>query len=125
MGLNSGDIAFMLVCTALVFLMPPGLAFFYGGLVKKRHVLSIMMQSFTALGVVTVLWVLIGYTLAFGPDIGGIIGGLDHIGLKGVGLEPADGSTIPQMLFMVFQLMFAILTPALMTGATAERLVWL
>lgn len=123
MDFSTGDIAFMLVCTALVFLMTPGLAFFYGGLVKKRHVLSIMMQSIAALGIVTVLWVIIGYSLAFGPDVGHVIGGLDHALLKGVGLEAkSEGDAIPHMLFMVFQLMFAILTPALMTGATAERL---
>jgi len=123
MDFTSGDIAFMLVCTALVFLMTPGLAFFYGGLVKRRHVLSIMMQSIAALGIVTILWVIIGYTLAFGTDVGSIIGSLDHILLKGVGLEGrSEGAAIPHLLFMVFQLMFAILTPALMTGATAERL---
>ncbi|NLI90974.1 MAG: ammonium transporter [Peptococcaceae bacterium] len=123
MNFTSGDIAFMLVCTGLVFLMTPGLAFFYGGLVKKRHVLSIMMQSIAALGIVTLIWVIIGYSLAFGPDVGSIIGGLDHALLKGVGLEGrSEGAAIPHLLFMVFQLMFAILTPALMTGATAERL---
>lgn len=123
MDFSTGDIAFMLICAALVFLMTPGLAFFYGGLVKKRHVLSIMMQCIAALGIVTVLWVAIGYTLAFGSDVGSIIGNLDHVFLKGVGLEAkSEGATIPHMLFMVFQLMFAILTPALMTGATAERL---
>jgi len=123
MDFSSGDIGFMLVCTALVFLMTPGLAFFYGGLVKKRHVLSIMMQSITALGIVTVLWVIVGYTLAFGSDVGSIIGNFDYFLLKGVGLEAkSEGAAIPHLLFMVFQLMFAILTPALMTGATAERL---
>ncbi|MFA6808612.1 MAG: ammonium transporter [Eubacteriales bacterium] len=122
MEINTGDVAFMLICTAFVFLMIPGLAFFYGGLVKKRHVLSIMMQSIAALGIVTVLWVVIGYSLAFGSDIGGVIGGLDFFALKGVGLGVSEGSTIPALLFMIFQLMFAILTPALMTGATAERL---
>lgn len=122
MGYNSGDIAFMLICTALVFLMTPGLAFFYGGLVKRRNVLSIMMQSIAAFGIVTVLWVVIGYSLAFGSSTGSFIGNLDHLFLRGVGLEGAEGDTIPPMLFMVFQLMFAVLTPALMIGATAERL---
>ncbi len=117
---NSGDIAFMLVCTALVFLMTPGLAFFYGGLVKRRNVLSIMMQCMAAFGIVTVLWVVIGYSLAFGTSNNSLIGGLDHLFLRGVGLEGEDG--IPPLLFMVFQLMFAVLTPALMIGATAERL---
>jgi len=123
MNYTTGDIGFMIISTALVMLMTPGLAFFYGGLVKKRHVLSIMMQSIIAMGVVTVIWVVLGYSLAFGPDIGSVIGGLDHLMLKGVGLEPRiEGATIPHLLFMVFQMMFAILTPALMTGATAERL---
>ena len=120
MGYNSGDIAFMLVCTALVFLMTPGLAFFYGGLVKRRNVLSIMMQCMAAFGIVTVLWVVVGYSLAFGTSNYSLIGGLDHLFLRGVGLEGEDG--IPPLLFMVFQLMFAVLTPALMIGATAERL---
>ncbi|MDJ0305571.1 ammonium transporter [Dehalobacter sp.] len=123
MNYTTGDIGFMIISTALVMLMTPGLAFFYGGLVKKRHVLSMMMQSIITMGVVTVIWVVLGYSLAFGPDIGSVIGGLDHLMLKGVGLEPRiEGATIPHLLFMVFQMMFAILTPALMTGATAERL---
>jgi Amt family ammonium transporter len=123
MNYTTGDIGFMIISTALVMLMTPGLAFFYGGLVKKRHVLSMMMQSIIAMGVVTVIWVVLGYSLAFGPDIGSVIGGLDHLMLKGVGLKPrTEGATIPHLLFMVFQMMFAILTPALMTGATAERL---
>ncbi|NLI91684.1 MAG: ammonium transporter [Peptococcaceae bacterium] len=121
--MNNGDIAFMLVSTALVFFMIPGLAFFYGGLVKKRHVLSIMMQSIAAIGIITILWIVVGYTLAFGPDVGSLIGGLDFAGLKGVTLGPKTaGATIPHMLFMVYQLMFAIITPAIMTGSTAERL---
>lgn len=120
MGYNSGDIAFMLVCTALVFLMTPGLAFFYGGLVKRRNVLSIMMQCMAAFGIVTVLWVVVGYSLAFGTSHYSIIGGFDHLFLEGIGLEGEDA--IPPLLFMVFQLMFAVLTPALMIGATAERL---
>lgn len=124
MGLNNGDISFVLISTALVLFMTPGLAFFYGGMVRKKHVLSIMMQSFVAIGVVTVLWTLFGYSLAFGPDHGHIIGGLDWFGLKGVGLEANSdySSTIPHMLFFAFQLMFAIITPAIITGSTAERL---
>ncbi len=121
--MNNADTAFMIVCTGLVFLMVPGLAFFYGGLVKKRHVLSIMMQSIASIGIVTLIWIIVGYTLAFGPDVGNVIGNLSFLGLKGVLLTPRDGSaTIPHMLFMIFQLMFAIITPAIMTGATAERL---
>ncbi|WP_425804866.1 ammonium transporter [Desulfitobacterium sp. Sab5] len=124
MALNSGDIAFVLMCTALVFLMTPGLAFFYGGMVRKRHVLSIMMQSFAAIGVVTVIWTLFGYSLAFGPDHGHLIGGLDWFALKGVGLDPNPdyAPTVPHLLFFLFQMMFAIITPAVLSGATAERL---
>ncbi|SHI77987.1 ammonium transporter [Desulfosporosinus lacus] len=123
-ALNTGDIAFLVICTLLVFLMTPGLALFYGGMVRKRNVLSIMMQSYAAMGVVTVIWVLFGYSLAFGPDHGHIIGGLDWIGLRGVGLSPNPdyAPTIPHLLFFLFQLMFAIITPAVISGATAERL---
>ncbi|UWG97649.1 ammonium transporter [Dehalobacter sp. DCM] len=121
--MSNADTAFMLVSTALVFLMIPGLAFFYGGLVKRRHVLSIMMQSIASIGIIAILWIVIGYTLSFGPDVGGLIGGLDHIGLKGVAISAgSDSTTIPPMLFMLYQMMFAIITPAIMTGATAERL---
>ncbi|UWG98161.1 ammonium transporter [Dehalobacter sp. DCM] len=123
MSFNQGDIAFMLISSALVLLMTPGLAFFYGGLVKKRNVLSIMMQSIVPMGLVTIIWVVLGYSLAFGPDIKTIIGGLDHVLLKGVGVEArSEGATIPHLLFMIFQMMFAIITPALMSGATAERM---
>lgn len=123
-NLNPGDISFVFLCTALVFLMTPGLALFYGGMVRKRNVLSIMMQSFAAIGIVTVIWVLFGYSLAFGPDHGGLIGGLDWVGLKGVGLlpNPNYAPTIPHLLFFMFQLMFAIITPAVLSGSTAERL---
>jgi ammonium transporter, Amt family len=121
--LNTGDISFVFLCTILVFLMTPGLALFYGGMVRKRNVLSIMMQSYVAMGLVTVVWVLFGYSLAFGPDYGHLIGGLDWVGLKGVGLEPNPdyAPTIPHLLFFMFQLMFAIITPAVISGATAER----
>ncbi|MBC2723482.1 ammonium transporter [Desulfosporosinus sp.] len=122
--LDSGDISFVVICTLVVFLMTPGLALFYGGMVRKRNVLSIMMQSFAAMGIVTVIWVLFGYSLAFGPDHGHLIGGLDWIGLRGVGLSPNPdyAPTIPHLLFFLFQLMFAIITPAVISGATAERL---
>jgi len=108
----------------LVMLMVPGLALFYGGMARNKNVLGTLMQSFIMLGVITVAWVLWGYSMAFGPDHGGIIGGLDWFGLKGVGIEPsADyGSTIPHAAFMIFQCMFAIITPALITGAFAERM---
>jgi len=120
---DTGDTAWMLVSSALVMLMTPGLALFYGGMVRRKNVLGTIMQSFVALGVVTVQWVLIGYTLAFGTDKGGLIGGLDFIGLRGVGVEPHPvyGPTIPHQAFMIFQMMFAIITPALISGAFAER----
>ena len=123
--INSGDTAWVLVATALVMLMTaPGLAFFYGGLVRRKNVLSTMMQSFFLLCVISVQWVLFGYSLAFGPDIGHFIGSLSWIGLKGVGLMPNPdyAATIPHQLFMVFQMMFAVITPALITGAFAERI---
>jgi Amt family ammonium transporter len=103
--------------------MTPGLALFYGGMVRKKNVLGTIMQSFVALGVVTIQWVLVGYSLAFGPDIGHVIGGLQWVGLNGVGLEPNPdyAATVPHQAFMVFQMMFAVITPALITGAFAER----
>jgi ammonium transporter, Amt family len=121
--INSGDTAFMIICAALVCLMTPGLAFFYGGLVSRRNVLTIMMQSFISMGVVTIIWVLIGFTMAFGPDIGGIIGGMKYVFLQGVGMEPnaTYGATIPFLTFFSYQQMFAIITPALITGAFADR----
>ncbi len=121
--IDSGDTAWMLVSTALVMLMTPGLAFFYGGMVRKKNVLGTIMQSFVLLCIVSVIWVLWGYTLAFGPDKWGIIGGFDWIGLRGVGQGPAPlAPTIPHLIFMMFQGMFAVITPALITGAFAERM---
>jgi Amt family ammonium transporter len=122
--IDTGDTTWVLVSTALVMLMTPGLALFYGGMVRKKNVLGTIMQSFIALGVITIQWVLIGYSLSFGPDKGGIIGGLEWLGLSGVGLEPnADyAGTIPHQAFMIFQMMFAIITPALISGAFAERM---
>jgi ammonium transporter, Amt family len=119
-GIDSGHTAWMLVSTALVLLMTPGLALFYGGMVRSRNVLSTCMHSFAAMGVITVQWALLGYSLAFGTDIGGFVGGLDFALLNGVGLE-AKG-TIPHILFMAYQGMFAIITPALISGAFAERM---
>ncbi len=118
---NSGDTAWILVSTALVLLMLPGLALFYGGLVRTKNVLSTFMHSFMSLGLVTVQWVLFGYSLAFGPDRGGVIGGLEYAFLRGVGFEPRPGTTVPHLVFMSYQLMFAIITPALISGAFAER----
>ncbi|MDI6796377.1 MAG: ammonium transporter [Desulfatibacillaceae bacterium] len=121
--MNSGDIAWMLAATALVMFMTPGLALFYGGLVRKKNVLATIMHSFISLGIISILWVLYGYSLAFGTDVGGFVGGLNYLGLKGVGLEAGPYSdTIPHILFAAFQLMFAIITPALITGAFAERM---
>jgi Amt family ammonium transporter len=122
--IDTGDTAWLLISTALVMLMTPGLAFFYGGLVRRKSVLSIMMQCMIAVSIVSVLWVLFGYSLAFGPDKGGLIGDLSWLGLRGVGEAPnADyAATIPHSLFMAFQMMFAIITPALILGAFAERM---
>jgi len=121
--MNAGDTAFMLVSTALVMFMTPGLALFYGGLVRSKNVLATMMQSFVCLGIVSLVWVFYGYSLAFGPDVGGVIGNLSYFALRGVTLEPGPyADTIPDLLFVAFQLMFAIITPALITGAFAERM---
>jgi len=122
--IDRGDTAWMLTSTALVLLMTaPGLALFYGGMVRQKNALATLMQSFIIMAVISIQWVLWGYSLAFGPDKGGIIGGLEWIGLRGVGAEPFDAysKTIPHTVFMLFQLMFAIITPALITGAFAER----
>jgi len=123
MTVNSGDTAWILVSTALVFLMTPGLAFFYGGMVRTRHVVSTMYQSFIAAGVVGSIWVICGYSLAFSGDIGGLVGNLDYALFKNVGQEP-NGGTIPHTLFALFQGMFAVICPALMTGAFAERVAF-
>lgn len=121
--INSGDTAFMLVSTMLVMFMTPGLGLFYGGLVRSKNVLSIILQSFISLGIVSMIWVFYGYSLAFGPDIKGLIGNFDWAFLNGVGLSPGTYSkNIPHLLFCAFQLMFAIITPALITGAYAERM---
>ena len=122
--ISAGDTAWVLMSAALVMLMTPGLALFYGGLVRSKNVLSTIMHSFFILALVSVTWVLWGYTLAFGPDAGlGLIGGLDWLGLDGVTGEPSSvyATTVPHLAFMAFQVMFAIITPALITGAFAER----
>jgi Amt family ammonium transporter len=122
-ALNQADTAWLMVSCALVMLMTPGLALFYGGMVGSKNVLSSFMHSFIALGIITLQWVVIGYSLAFGADVGGgFIGGFEFAFLNGVGLEPTEGSTIPAILFMAFQMMFAIITPALISGAIAERM---
>ena len=122
--MNPADTAFVLVSAALVMLMTPGLALFYGGMVRSKNILATLMENFILLGVVGVLWALWGYSLAFGPDVGSFIGNLDYLGLMGVGTEPfkAYSETIPHQTFMIYQAMFAIITPALITGAFAERM---
>lgn len=122
--MNPADTAFVLVAAALVMLMTPGLALFYGGMVRSKNVLGTIMQNFVMLGVISVQWALFGYSLAFGPDLGHLIGSLDWVGLNGVSLEPfkAYSETIPHQTFMIYQAMFAIITPALITGAWAERM---
>ncbi len=124
MDINTGDTAWLLISAALVMLMTPALGFFYGGLVGRKNVLSTLLHSFFILCLISVQWVLWGYSLAFGPDSGaGVIGGLDWIGLRGVGLTPNPdyAPTVPHQAFMAFQMMFAVITPALITGAFAER----
>lgn len=113
--------ALVLLSAAMVFIMTPGLAFFYGGLVRRKNVLSIMMQSFISLGIVTAIWVFGGFSLAFGKDVGGLIGDLRYFALTGVGFDPINGQVIPALAFFVYQEMFAIITPALITGAFADR----
>jgi Amt family ammonium transporter len=121
-NISAGDTAWLLMSAALVMLMTPALGFFYGGLVRRKNVLATIMHSFFILCLISVQWVLWGYTLAFGPDFHGIIGGLDWLTLKGVGQEPGPyAATVPHQAFMVFQMMFAVITPALITGAFAER----
>ncbi|MCE5327418.1 MAG: ammonium transporter [Planctomycetaceae bacterium] len=124
-AINSGDTAWILISAALVMLMTPGLAFFYGGLVRRKNVLSVLMQCMTAICIVSIQWVLFGYSLAFGPDKwGGLIGGLDWVGLSGVGAAPMAPyvDTVPHSAFMIYQMMFAVITPALIIGACAERM---
>src|SRR5215510_6969656 len=123
--MDTGDTAWMLMSTALVMIMLPGLALFYGGLVRRKNVLSTVMHSFFGLALVSIVWVIVGFTLAFGTDVGGagLIGGFEYALFNGVGLEPSTvyATTIPFVLFASFQLMFAAITPALITGAFAER----
>lgn len=124
---DTGNTGFMLVATSLVMLMTPGLAFFYGGLVGRKNVLSIMIQSFVSMGITTVLWFAVGYSLCFSGDVGGIIGNLDHAFLRGVAIDDVFGSgqnNIPLMVFIAYQMMFAIITPALITGAFTNRVTF-
>ncbi len=123
-NISAGDTAFILVSAALVLLMTPGLALFYGGMVRGKNVLGTIMQSFIMIALVSIEWVYIGYTMSFGPDVGGIIGSFVWFGLSGVGTAPSDtyATTIPHIVFMIYQCMFAVITPALITGAMAERM---
>jgi len=122
--IDSGDTAFVLISAALVLLMTPGLAMFYGGMVRRKNVLGTIMHSFVAIALVSIQWIVVGYSLAFGPDIHGIIGNLDWAWLNGVGIapNPTYAPTIPHMAFMIYQAMFAVITPALISGAIAERM---
>jgi Amt family ammonium transporter len=124
MPADTGDTAWLLISTALVWLMMPGLALFYGGMVRKKNLLATLMMSFAIIAVVSVLWVLYGYSLSFGPDKSGIIGALDWLGLKNIGQDPSSvyATTVPHLAFMAFQAMFAIITVALITGAVVERI---
>jgi len=121
--MNTGDTAWLLVSAALVMFMTPGLALFYGGMVRRKNILGTIMQSLIIIGLVSVEWVLVGYSMAFGPDHGGVIGDLSWFALNGVGLAPYKeyAATVPHQAFMVYQMMFAVITPALITGAFAER----
>jgi len=124
MAIDTGDTAWILVSAALVLLMTPGLALFYGGMARRKNLLSTIMMSFAIMGLIGVLWALWGYSLSFGSDIGGFIGGLNFLGLVNVGMGPSDiyASTVPHLAFMTFQGMFAIITVALITGAVVERI---
>ena len=124
MSINSGDTAWILISSALVLLMTPGLALFYGGMARRKNLLSTIMMSFAVMGLIGILWALWGYSLSFGDDKGSFIGGLNFFGLANVGMEPSDvyASTVPHLAFMAFQGMFAIITVALITGAVVERI---
>lgn len=121
-AIDTGDTAWVLISAALVFIMTPGLGFFYGGMVRSKNVLTTIMQSFFIVAMISVEWFILGYAMTFGTDIHGCIGSLDKIGLTGVGLEVIEGGTIPELAFVAFQCMFAVITPALITGAFAERI---
>src|SRR5258706_2969858 len=123
--LDTGNTAFMILCSSLVMLMTPGLAFFYGGLVGRRNVLAIMIQSFVSLCWTTVIWYVCGYSLCFSGDVGGVIGNLDVAFLRGVNLmAPSPNDSIPLIVHVAYQMMFAIITPALITGAFANRVTF-
>lgn len=119
--IDTGDTAWVLISAALVFIMTPGLGFFYGGMVRDKNVLTTIMQSFFIVAMISVEWIILGYAMTFGTDISGFIGSLDKIGLTGIGMSVLENGTIPELAFVAFQCMFAVITPALITGAFAER----
>src|SRR3972149_8107164 len=123
-SINTGDTAWVLIAAALVMVMTPAVGFFYGGMVRSKNVISVIKHSLVILSLVSLQWVVLGYSLVFGKDINGLIGGLNFLGLKGVGFAPNPdyAATIPQLAFMIFQAMFAIITPALIIGAFVERI---
>jgi len=121
MGIDSGNTAFVLIATAMVLLMTPGLAFFYGGLVRGKNVLNTMLMSVVAMGVVAIEWSVLGYSMAFAPG-NAFVGGFDFLGFSGVGAAPIEGQTIPHLAFAAFQMMFAVITPALISGAVVGRM---
>ncbi|MGL1863558.1 MAG: ammonium transporter [Pseudodesulfovibrio sp.] len=125
--MQSGDTAFILICAALVLLMTPGLALFYGGMVRSKNVLGTIMQSIIMISLVSLEWIYLGYTMSFGPDVAGLIGDMSHFALAGVTAAPSPdyATTIPHIVFMIYQCMFAVITPALITGAFAERVRFL
>ena len=123
-AMNTGDTAFLLLSAALVMLMTHGLALFYGGMVRRKNILGTIMQSMIVIALVSIEWLLVGYSLSFGPDVKGFIGDLSWFALRGVGLDPYPDyvATVPHQAFMIYQAMFAVITPALITGAFAERI---
>ena len=120
--IDTGDTAWVLISAALVFLMTPGLGFFYGGMVRSKNVLTTIMQSFFIVAMISVEWLILGYTMTFGADVGGFIGSLEKFGLANVGMNVLENGTIPELAFVAFQCRCAVITPALITGAFAERM---
>jgi Amt family ammonium transporter len=120
--INAADNAWVLISAALVLIMIPGVGLFYGGMVRKKNAISTIIFSFAIMGIISLQWILYGYTLAFGKDISGLIGSLDFLGLDGVGMGVKEGLTIPALTFMIFQAMFAIITVSLITGSYVERI---
>lgn len=121
-AINAADNAWVLMSAALVLIMIPGVGLFYGGMVRKKNAISTIIFSFAIMGIISLQWILCGYSLAFGSDIGGLIGGLDYLGLTGVGMQAKEGLSIPSLTFMIFQAMFAIITVSLITGSYVERI---